>query len=222
MLDFLPQGTDEINTVAAYLIGTGVVLLGVLIATGFVYFAMGRNGGVSRAQERGFKMVGVGTASVMVLSSLGGAIVFGIGQGNESLMPEDAQQQAVTVEREAPTTTCSETAVRDFNEESESTSEQERQALLDSVTDGEVVVNTEYSMASESSFYVSDEAVEENRTDATTAVGEVEEIERISWYPDGSTGNCSADNETSAADTVVEFEVQVRGSSAEYTLTTAE
>lgn len=206
MLDFTPQGLDRISTLSAYLGGTAIVALAILVAVGFGYFAAGKSGGTSRAQERGFRMVGLGVGGVMVLSSIGAAVSFGISQGDATLMPEGAQQQDVTVQREAPQTTCTEQAVRNFNEESDDTSEAERRELMSTVTNGGIQASS--GAAGEPPLYIQDDA----DTDASTYNnGTLDEVTALKWYPEGTGGDCSAENESSTPDTQVDIELVISG-----------
>lgn len=117
MLDFDPDGLSGLSTVAGFLIATAVVALGIAVAAGATMLVAGRSNGLSRPQEKGLRVISIGAAGVMVLSSLGSWISWSIDQGQQALMPAQAQQQDIVVEREAPTTTCTQQAVRNFEEE---------------------------------------------------------------------------------------------------------
>lgn len=178
MLDFTPQGLDRMGTVSAYLLGTSVILLAILIAVGFVYFGMGRKEGRSRAQERGVRMAGIGLMGVMVLTSLGSAITFGLSQGTASLMPEGAQQQDVVVEREAATSTCTQAVTREFDTESNPPSPEEQWQILDELTGGR--------------------SHDHSHLEGT-------ELQALRWYPVGP--QCDSDNHTSAEGTDIEIQL---------------
>lgn len=106
MLDFTPDGLDGLSQIARYLGGTALVVLGISIGVGALYFAAGRSGGVSKTQEKGIRMVLIGLASVTVLSSVSAGIAWGLSQGGANLMPEGSQQQDVTVERQESRVSC--------------------------------------------------------------------------------------------------------------------
>lgn len=216
MLDFAPDGIDGLSQVARYLGGTAVIMLGILIATGLMFFAIGRAGGTSRAQEKGFRMVMIGTASVAVLTSVSAGIAFGISRGGEDYLPAGATQQNVTVEREAPSTTCREDAVRNFDSEPNPPSQAEREALLETLTEGGLIVSQ--GAAGEPAFYVSPEDADTNATMLQS--GTVEEITTLKWRAPGDGGDCSANVESAAPGSTVELEVVISGSqhTVDYTM----
>lgn len=184
MLDMNPDGLGGIETVTTYLLATAVICLGLVVATGLVFFAMGRNGGLSRSQERGFRMVGIGVLAASVVAGLGGAISWATEQGTEDLMPESAKQQDLVIERNAPTTTCTEEAVRNFDEEDDELSMEERDELLDELLGRQVG--------------------EWDRGDDSQG------ISTVKWYAQGP--DCSGDNLTVAEGTEVEIEYRTRES----------
>lgn len=204
MLDFTPQGLDRISTLATYLGGTAIVTLAILVAVGFAYFVAGKNGGTSHAQERGFRMVGLGIGAVMILSTIGSAISFGISQGDATLMPEGAQQQDVTVEREAATISCPSTGTWEADDHegafgsSYATQEESlegREALddLGLLTAYEERLNDiwedEYDGADPD-----DPPIDKVR------------LNSVRWHPDGAQGACDSSNHNLMSGTEVEIE----------------
>lgn len=202
MLDFAPDGLDEISQVTAYLAGTAVVTLGMLVAIGLAYFLVGRNGGTSKAQERGMKMVGIGLASVMLLTSISAAVSWGISQGGASLMPEGSQQQDLVVEREGSAISCDtpgsweapdhEGAIGSSYATWEST--EEGHAQLRELGLYEAYADRMYEMYQE-------------EFDMTTEDGEppVERVRlnEITWHRDAANGGCEPENTNLMPGTVV-------------------
>lgn len=199
MLDFAPDGLEEISQVTRYLAGTAVAVLAMLVAVGFLSFLMGRNGGLSRSQERGMKMVGLGLASVMLLTSVSAAVSWGISQGGSDMMPSEARQQDLVVEREAPQTTCTDEAVRNFNQEPSPLSQQEREDMLETVSKGDLMVV-------EGNGGIAFHERAENSDAAFVEDSEVEELTVLRWYPDGAGGNCGGENTNSTVCTDMEVE----------------
>lgn len=187
MLDFDPDGLGGLNTITNYLVGTAIVALGIAIAVGATMLLAGRNGGLSRPQERGLKMIVTGTLGVTVLASLGTGIAWSMTHGQEALMPERAQQQDIVVEREAPTTTCTEQAVRNFDEEPEPLSSADRRAVVEDVAGDSL-----NSSAGDGGYILSDSS----------------EVDVLKWYPVGP--DCSGDNYTAAEGTDIEIEWSMR------------
>lgn len=218
MLDMNPDGLQDLNYVTATLIATGIALLGLMLAIGAVSLLVGRSGGLSHAQSKGLRMMGISLGGALILVSLGAGISWSIDRGTETLMNRDARQQDIVVERDAPSTTCVEQVSRDF--EDEDASEEDRLAVLEAVTNDELIVNEDQGAANPGPFLFRDGADE--RSDAVLMEGEVEEITAISWYPDGGGGGCSEDNETATPDTVVNIEAVISGSDEEIEFTTAE
>lgn len=211
MLDFEVDGTERLAELTRNLGGTAIVVLGILVAVGFAYFTIGRSHGLSKAQEKGMKMVGVGLASIVLLSSIGAAVSWGISQGGSSLMPSEARQQDIVVEREAPVTTCVEQAVRNFDEEPNPPSHQERVDMVETVSKGDLQVAEE-----NGGFYVHERAGESDATYVQDS--RIEEVKVLKWYADGSGGNCGGENTSSAACTEMNVET-VLSNGDEYDVT---
>lgn len=211
MLDFEVDGLDGISELTRNLGGTAIVVLGILVAVGFAYFTIGRANGLSRSQEKGMKMVGVGLASIVLLSSIGAAVSWGISQGGGSLMPSEARQQDIVVEREAPVTTCVEQAVRNFNQEPTPLSHQERVDMVETVSKGDLQVAED-----NGGFYVHERAEESEAGYAQDS--RIEEVTVLKWYTDGNGGDCGGGNTNSAACTDMDIET-VLANGEEYDVT---
>jgi len=194
MLDFEADGIGQLNTIAGYFVASALVCLGVAIAAGAVMLAAGRGSGLSRSQEKGLKMIGIGAAGAMVLASLGGAIAWSIERGQTGLMPEQARQQDVVVEREAPKTHCTEQAVRNFDEEENPPPQEKRREILRNVVHGEVPDSMSEALIAE-----------DQSSHATTSL-----IHVLKWRPDGVGGDCSTSNESAAECTEIELETSVK------------
>lgn len=183
MLDFDPEGLGQISDVTAYLIGGAIIAFGLAVACGAVLFAAGRNGGVSRTQEKGFRMVGISLAAVAVVSSLGGAFSWSTGLGQSQMMPSEARQQDIVIERQAPTTTCTDHAELNFEDDDEEVPNAEREEILNELAGRDIEVPW-------------DEGSDEER------------ITELRWYPIGP--DCSAENISAAEGTYIEWEARVR------------
>lgn len=180
------EGSDGLNAVAATLIGTAVLLLAIAIAAGALLMTVGRNGGLSRSQDRGLRMIAVGGVGLMVLTSVGGAVAWGTGLGTDNLMPEEAQQQDIVIEREEATTTCTEPQeidFRTFRDDGVDRSDEEEREILESIV-GYPWIDEEFS--------------DRDRSDIT--------VDYVRWYPEGP--DCSAENHVGAAGTEVETQIQ--------------
>lgn len=183
MLDFEADGIGQLNTIAGYFVASALVCLGIAIAAGAVMLAAGRGSGLSRSQEKGLKMIGIGAAGAMVLASLGGAIAWSIERGQTGLMPEEARPQDVVVEREAPSIQCVERAVRNFDKEENPPSQDERREIaLDVLNHQEPPDGNDAYLFEQGSMTV----------------------QTLKWYPSGAGGSCSTSNQSAADCTDVE------------------
>lgn len=111
------EGVRGLNSVTATLLGTSIVFLLILIGAAAVLLTAGRQGGLSGAQQRGIRMMAIGSASVAVIASAAGAISWSIGIGTDRLMPEDARGQDIVVERDAPSSTCPRAVTLSFDDD---------------------------------------------------------------------------------------------------------
>lgn len=211
MLDFTPDGMDGLTRVAAYLGGTTVVILGILIAVGALYFAVGRAGGVSKTQEKGMRMVLIGLTSVAVLTSVSAGITFGIAQGGANLMPQGSQQQDVTVERDAAQISCPSRGQWEADDHegafgsnyaTESASMEGRQ-MLDQLG----LLETYEERLNE----IWDE--EYDGADPNDPPIDRVRVNAVTWDPDGAQGECNESNTNLMSGTTVDIEaVQYPGS----------
>lgn len=137
MLDGInPAGLGQLNWLAAVFLGTAILALTIGLVLGLVMWVGGRAAGSGNSSRRGLRMAVGGVAGAIILGSLGGAVQFGSSQGTGSLMVEGARQQSITVDRKAPKTTCTQQAVRDFDEEDPQVSVEARKQLAQAVARG--------------------------------------------------------------------------------------
>lgn len=127
------EGEQGLNALTSTLIGTGVVLLLIVLACGAVLMTVGRNGGLSGSQEKGMRKVAVAAAGLALMTSLAGAMSWGMGLGTDNLMPEEAQGQDIVIEREAPASTCPDTVTLNFDADDA----EDNLAILNEIVDEE-------------------------------------------------------------------------------------
>jgi len=130
MLDgFEPAGMETLHKVAAWFIGTGIVLAALAATVGIYTWLSGRSAKVSGDKAaKGFRALGLSLAGAACLANISGAIAWGSATGGtEAMMPAEARPKNITVEREAPVTTCGRrTGVRNFDAEDDVLSHEER------------------------------------------------------------------------------------------------
>ncbi|NUL44054.1 hypothetical protein F7P69_02410 [Cellulosimicrobium funkei] len=177
-------GPDGLNSVAAIFIGAAIILLAICCAIGLVRWVGGKAAGSSDSSRKGLKMVGAGVLGAVVLGSIGGAVHWGSSMGTSSLMPEAARPGQVVVERKAPKTTCTSQAVRNFLDETESPSNEQRYALASRVSGKPI------------DYRITDE-------------GQQPQMRSLKWYPPGP--DCSSENQTAAECTEVEIGIESNG-----------
>ncbi|MGW9550876.1 hypothetical protein ACWG8W_07460 [Citricoccus zhacaiensis] len=134
------SGPGGLNAVAAIFLGAAVIFLGIGVVLGVVRWAGGRVSSSSNSSQKGLKMVVACVLGGAVLGSIGGAVQWGSSLGTASLMPEAARPGQVVIDRQAPKTTCTSRAVRDFDDEEPMLTHEQRVALANEVSDGGLTV----------------------------------------------------------------------------------
>ncbi|GAA4761119.1 hypothetical protein [Citricoccus nitrophenolicus] len=133
-------GPNGLNSVAATFIGAAIILLAIGCAVGLVRWLGGKATPSSEGSTKGLKMAGAGVLGAVVLGSIGGAVQWGSSLGTASLMPEAARPGQVVIDRQAPKTTCTSQAVRDFDDEDPKASQPKRAAVVKEVSNGALTV----------------------------------------------------------------------------------
>lgn len=139
MLDGIdPDGMETLNNIAGYALGTAIVAAVIAATIGVYLWLGGKLGKFSgHSSAKGLNAMWLACLGVTFIASASGAITWGVStSGTEELMPEAAQPQDITVEREAPVSTCDlNTGVRNFEEEDDPLSEEERLDIFSTVTE---------------------------------------------------------------------------------------
>jgi len=135
-----------------------------------------------------------------IIASASGAITWGVStSGTEELMPEAAQPQNITVEREAPVSTCDKNSgKRVFEEEDDPLSHDERIDIFEDVAEGA-------EPKGKSDITVADALDELRDTDAT--------IINLTWTPVGP--GCDGTNFSTAAGTEISITTETENSAAD-------
>lgn len=182
MLDNIDVGgLESLNTTAAWLIGTAVVILVVGVAVGALVFSSGKSTQNSQRSTKGMATMGISVAAAVLLGGIGPAVAWGMDRGNETLMPEAAQPTEITVERQEPATTC-DLETEDFSDN-------------DSNQEG-------IEWARE--LVGPDHADEGPLGDRSFLEGSII-LWEVNWYPDGQGGDCEPEEELVAECTEVEL-----------------
>lgn len=192
MLDgFEIQGLDQLNTIAAYFLGSAIIVLVLGLAVGITMWRAGRSRGGGNLGDHGLKTAGIAVVGAIVLGGIGGGVQWGSGLGDSELMPTAAQPQDITIQREAAKVTC-EAVTKDFS--------QEYADVLDS---GE----PDHDMINRHREWVLDLIGEEYADEA--ALQPTAMLMTVTWHPDGEAGDCSESNKTVAQCSEVTFDAAV-------------
>lgn len=108
MFDFgMGDQLKDLNTIAAWFLGSGVVLLVIGLAWAGLRWGGGKLFASSGHSERGLTGVALALVGALLLGSIGGAIQWSsTKKKTEMVMPEAARQKTITVNRPAIRTTC--------------------------------------------------------------------------------------------------------------------
>ncbi|MGM7670247.1 hypothetical protein [Microbacterium sp. A93] len=177
-------GPGGLNAVAGLFLGAAIIFLGIGIVLGVIRWAGGRLSSSSNSSGKGLKMIAACVVGAVVLGSIGGAVQWGSTMGTSSLMPEAARPGQVVIDRKAPKTTCTSQAVRDFDDESNPPSNEQRYALASKVAGQQI-----------------DYRVNESNQQP--------QMRSLKWYPAGP--DCSRENTRAAECTEVEIGIESSG-----------
>lgn len=212
MLDgFEPEGMETLHTVAAWFIGTGIVLAALAAAVG-IYLWLGSKTSKFSGDKaaKGLRATGLSLAGAACLANVSGAIAWGSATGGtEAMMPAEARPQNITVEREAPVTTCGlRTGVRNFDAEDDVLSHEERVDIFQ-----EVAADAEPLGQSNIGFDEGLEQLEDLEDTDTTFV-------RMVWTPIGP--GCDGTNLTAAPGTEISVRTTTPNSPADQAIGAAQ
>lgn len=140
MLDGIdPEGLGILNNVAGMALGTAIVF-GAFAATLGVYLWLGGKFGKFSGDKaaKGLNAMWLACLGVTFVCSVSGAIAWGAETGGtDRLMPEAARPQQITVNREAPVSTCNRnTGVRNFELEDDVLNHDDRMEIFEAVAAG--------------------------------------------------------------------------------------
>lgn len=139
MLDGIdPDGLGTLNNLAEMALGTGIVAAAIAACLGIYLWLGGKLGKFSGDKSaKGLNAMWLACLGVTFICSVSGAIAWGVQTGGTSaLLPSGARPQEITVNREAPISTCDQnTGVRNFEEEDDPLSEKERLEIFSTVTE---------------------------------------------------------------------------------------
>lgn len=173
------EGLDTLNMTAAWLIGSAIVILVIGVAAGAVVVSSGKAHQNPDRATKGYSTIGISIGAAILLGGIGPAVAWGMERGNESLMPTAARPTEITVERQEPATTCDrETEEFDMGNNSENV--QWVRELVGPEHEDEGPLG-------DSSFWTQQVLTE------------------VTWYPDGTGGDCDPDEEVVAECTDVEL-----------------
>ncbi|NWN87273.1 MAG: hypothetical protein HLX51_01810 [Micrococcaceae bacterium] len=202
MLDGIdPEGMDTLNTVAGYGLGTAIVAAVIAATLGVYLWVGGKLGKFSGDKSaKGLNAMWLACLGVTFITSASSAIAWGVSTGGtDNLMPEAAQPQDITVNREAPVSTCDQgSGERVFEEEDDPPSHDQRVAIFEDVAAGAEPLG-------QSDITVADALESLRDTDAT--------ITNITWTPVGP--GCDGTNFTTAAGTEISVTTQEDASAAD-------
>lgn len=182
-------GLGTLNAVAAFFLGTAILVMILGLGYGMTLFVSGKTGGGSQRTTKGLQTSGLALVGAAVLGSIGGMIHWSMDQGDSELMPVAAQPQEIIIDKEPASVSCS-AVTRDFTDEIED--------LLDS-SEPDHDMNDEHiqwavELVGEEYEYEVDRAIASNL------------LQSVSWHPDGRGGDCDVSNETVQECTEVTFE----------------
>lgn len=190
-------GLSSLNTVAAYFLGSAIVILVVGLAVGITMWLTGRAKGGSNTASKGLTTSGIAVAGAIVLGGAGGAIQWGSGLGDSELMPTAAQPQDITIDKEPASVSCP-AVTRDFSEDWKD--------RLEAASDGTALEDLNLD-ANEENFQWARELVGEEYADENAVNREDHyQLMGVSWHPDGEGGDCDVSNETAEQCSEVTFE----------------
>jgi len=202
MLDGIdPDGMETLNNIAGYALGTAIVAAVIAATIGVYLWLGGKLGKFSgHSSAKGLNAMWLACLGVTFIASASGAITWGVStSGTEELMPEAAQPQSITVEREAPVSTCDKNSgKRVFEEEDDPLSHDERIEIFEEVADGA-------EPKGKSDITVSDALDELRDTDAT--------IINLTWTPVGP--GCDGTNFSTAAGTEISITTETENTAAD-------
>src|SRR5699024_4476914 len=166
-------GLGTLNSVAAFFLGSAILLMMLGLGYGMTLFVSGKTGGGSDRTTKGLRTSGLALVGAAVLGSIGGMIQWSIDQGDSELMPVEAQPQEIIIDKEPASVSCP-AVTKDFTDDLEDAldSEDANPELNDeNVQWAHEVVGEEYE-------YKVDRAIANNF------------LQRVSWHPDGEGGDC--------------------------------
>lgn len=111
MLDEISDvsGLAEINTIAAWFLGSALAILVAGVFVGAAFWAAGRGGRGTELSRKGLQAIGLATVGAVLLGSVGGAVEWAsTNDRTENLLPTAAKQRTVKIDRESPSTACTE------------------------------------------------------------------------------------------------------------------
>lgn len=195
--DINPGGMTEMNQLAAWLLGSAIVLLGIAMALGIMRWVGGGSIGSAAQTKAGLAMVCLSLAGAVVLGSIGGAVQWSSSDDRTiELMPKGAQPTEIHVTRDAPRSRCTEPAVINF-EENHDDSDSEDYIDWASRTDWVTsIIGEDHPLR----YFATQRVV----SDQPEGMFERGRIDRIEWYPDGVDGDCSNSNTSVAEGSEVE------------------
>jgi len=182
-------GLGTLNAVAAFFLGTAILVMILGLGYGMTLFVSGKTGGGSQRTTKGLQTSGLALIGAAVLGSIGGMIHWSMDRGDSELMPVEAQPQEIIIDKEPASVSCP-AVTKDFTDELE--------GLLDS---GE----PDHDMNDEHVQWAV-ELVGEEYADETALTTNSNLLQRVSWHPDGEGGDCDISNETVQECTEVSFE----------------
>src|SRR5699024_2678564 len=111
-------GLGTLNAVAAFFLGTAILVMILGLGYGMTLFVSGKTGGGSQRTTKGLQTSGLALVGAAVLGSIGGMIHWSMDQGDSELMPVAAQPQEIITDKEPASVSCS-AVTRDFTDEIE-------------------------------------------------------------------------------------------------------
>src|SRR5690625_2156359 len=86
-------GLGTLNAVAAFFLGTAILVMILGLGYGMTLFVSGKTGGGSQRTTKGLQTSGLALVGAAVLGSIGGMIHWSMDQGDSELMPVAAQHK---------------------------------------------------------------------------------------------------------------------------------
>jgi len=202
MLDGIdPEGLGALNNVAEMALGTGIVAAAIAATLGVYLWLGGKLGKFSGDKSaKGLNAMWLACLGVTFICSVSGAISWGVQiGGTDRLMPEAARPQNITVNREAPVSTCAQnTGVRKFELEDDVLSHNERVEIFKNVAAGAEPLGRSH-------ITVADALASLSETEAT--------ITNLTWTPVGP--GCDGTNFSTAPGTEISLTTQEDASAAD-------